>query len=61
MMSKFATFKESFYRFVPLRIFCQVLVITKEIGWNIVLGEERARYLPSEAEYCLLQMKQCAL
>ena len=39
MMSKFATFKESFYRFVPLRFFCQVLVITKEIGWNIVLGK----------------------
>jgi len=62
MMSKFAIFKESFYRcFPPTSFFCQVLVINKEIGWNIVLGEERARYLPSEAGYCLLQMKQCAL
>ena len=40
MMSKFEVFKVCGLRcFFGIRFFCQVLVITQEIGWNIVLGK----------------------
>ena len=39
-MSKFEIFKvREFSSFFGIRFFRQVLVITQEIGWNIVLGK----------------------
>ena len=39
-MSKFEVFKVHALRCPGgIRFFCQVLVITEEIGWNIVLGK----------------------
>ena len=47
--------------FFEIRFFCQVLVITQEIGWNIVLGKSARgiRLAKLGIAYCRLCNSPC--